>query len=150
MKQLTPSFLQTIPLQIEDGILYISMRFHTASHKCPCGCGSKIVTPLSPAGWTLIYDGKTISLEPSIGNWSIPCKSHYWIIKNCIEWAPQWSSERIIRGSRRDRRAIEEYYASMDMKKDNAVDGIEIDKENTKGEKHKKKDGSKKKKRKSK
>jgi len=141
MKQLTPSFVETIPRQIEEGILYISIRFHTASHKCPCGCGSRIVTPLSPAGWTLIFDGKTVSLEPSIGNWSIPCRSHYWIVKNNIDWAAQWSTERIARGRSSDQMAIQKYYASKDAKEDNEADKIEIGKEaKSKKRKNKKKD----------
>ncbi len=28
--------------------LYISIPYVTAAHKCPCGCGEEIVTPLSP------------------------------------------------------------------------------------------------------
>ncbi|WP_417924835.1 DUF6527 family protein [Collimonas pratensis] len=26
--------------------------------------------------WSLTYDGKTVSLDPSIGNWSLPCRAH--------------------------------------------------------------------------
>lgn len=90
-------FVEFIPKEIEEGILYISMEYCTASHKCPCGCGSRIVTPLTPINWTLTFDGDTVSLEPSIGNWSYPCQSHYWIKRNQVEWAPTWSKERIQR-----------------------------------------------------
>ena len=86
-----------MPKEIEEGILYISMEYCTASHKCPCGCGSRIVTPLTPINWTLLFDGDTVSLEPSIGNWSYPCESHYWITRNEIIWAPKWSKEKIKR-----------------------------------------------------
>jgi len=34
-----------------------------------------VVTPLSPTGWSLIFDGETVSLYPSIGNWNFPCRS---------------------------------------------------------------------------
>ena len=29
----------------------------------------------------------TVSLHPSIGNWSFPCRSHYWIRGNRVVWA---------------------------------------------------------------
>ncbi|WP_245801874.1 DUF6527 family protein [Chitinophaga sancti] len=36
----------------------------------------------------LTYDGETVSLHPSIGNWQFNCKSHYWINKDVIRFAP--------------------------------------------------------------
>jgi hypothetical protein len=78
-------FVENIPEEKEEGFLYISMEYGTAIHKCVCGCGNDVVTPLSPnLGWQLTYDGETISLNPSIGNWYFPCKTHYWIKNNKI------------------------------------------------------------------
>lgn len=94
---LTPQFVKFIPDRLEPGILYISLDFATASHKCACGCGAEAVTPLAPTGWKLIFDG-TVSLDPSIGMWSFPCGSHYWIEQNTIAWAPSWSKELIEAG----------------------------------------------------
>ena len=88
-------FVKFIPKDLEPGVLYISIRFRTAIHLCACGCGNKTVTPLSPVRWKLIFDGKTISLDPSIGNWSFPCRSHYWIQDNRIIWAEEWSDEKV-------------------------------------------------------
>lgn len=51
------------------------------------------MTPLTPADWKLTFDGETVSLYPSIGNWNFPCRSHYWLTKNRIEWAPGWEQE---------------------------------------------------------
>jgi hypothetical protein len=84
-------FVEYIPDQLEDGTVYVSLKFATAVHKCCCGCGYDVVTPLSPNGWKLIYDGNSISLSPSIGNWSFPCKSHYWIINDTVKWARRWT-----------------------------------------------------------
>jgi hypothetical protein len=42
-----------------------------------CGCGKKVVLPLHPTHGKLTYDGETVSLSPSVGNWSFPCESHY-------------------------------------------------------------------------
>lgn len=105
-------FVEFIPEELEGRTIYISIRFATVSHLCCCGCGYKVVTPLRPTDWTLIFDGKTISLEPSIGNWSFPCQSHYWIRNNCVRWAPRWSRDKIERGRSRDREAKEKYYGT--------------------------------------
>ena len=98
---LTPRFVKFIPDRLEPGVLYISLDFATASHKCACGCGAEAVTPLAATGWKLIFDG-TVSLDPSIGMWSFPCRSHYWIEQNTIVWAPRWSKERIKAGRNQD------------------------------------------------
>ena len=112
MKQeitLKHEFVEFIPEELQEGTLYVSIRFATVSHLCPCGCKSKVVTPLRPTDWKLIFDGKTISLHPSIGNWSFPCRSHYWIRKNRVRWAEEWSQARIDAGRAYDRRAKDRY-----------------------------------------
>ena len=38
----------------------------------------------------MIYDGQTITLRPSIGNFSIPYKSHYYITENKVEWLEEY------------------------------------------------------------
>ena len=106
------TFVEYIPDNLEDGVIYVSIQFATAVHKCACGCGREVVTPLSPTDWKLTYDGKTISLDPSIGNWSFPCSSHYWIRHDRVHWAPQWSREDIEAGRHADRFAKHEYFES--------------------------------------
>ena len=71
---------------MEDDVLYVSMPYATAIHKCACGCGQQAVTPLSPEEWSLTYNGEAISLKPSIGNWGMTCKSHYWIRNSRVIW----------------------------------------------------------------
>jgi hypothetical protein len=88
-------FVEFIPDKLEDGIVYVSIPYATVAHKCCCGCGMEVVTPLSPTDWKLIFDGETISLDPSIGNWSFDCKSHYWIRRDRVRWAERWSREKI-------------------------------------------------------
>ena len=88
-------FVEFVPEEKEDGILYISMEHGTAIHKCVCGCGNDVVTPLSPVGWQLTYDGEAISLNPSIGNWYFPCQTHYWIKENKVIFARRWDKEEI-------------------------------------------------------
>ena len=89
-KQLELAFSEFIPKEIEQGILYVSMEYGTVIHLCACGCGEKVITPLGRREWQLQYDGESITLTPSIGNWNFPCKSHYWIRHSNVVWAESW------------------------------------------------------------
>lgn len=80
-------FVDFIPDSIEEGVLYISAPYATATHRCACGCGEIVVTPIRSTHWTFIWDGETVTMRPSIGNWSLPCQSHYFIEENRIVWA---------------------------------------------------------------
>lgn len=100
---LTAVFVEFVPETVLDGHIYISLEYGTAVHRCCCGCGNEVVTPLSPTDWRVIYDGKTVSLDPSIGNWSFPCQSHYWIRNNRVRWARRWTREEIEAGRANDR-----------------------------------------------
>lgn len=89
LKKIEPVFCQDIPEKLEQGKLYISKEHGTAVHLCACGCGNKTVTPIKPMwddGWRLITDNGKITLRPSIGNFDFPCKSHYFITENHIDW----------------------------------------------------------------
>jgi hypothetical protein len=99
-----PSFVDFMPDHFESGIIYISRRYSTATHLCCCGCGLKVVTPLKPAKWHLAENGGAVSLNPSIGNWSFPCKSHYWIKGNNVQWAGAMSAAAIAKVRAADRR----------------------------------------------
>lgn len=101
--QIRPQFSEFIPNELEDGVLYISERYKTASHKCACGCGEEVVTPLSPVEWQLRKDGELVSLHPSIGNWNYACRSHYWIRRNGIQWAGSMSAKQVAQVQARDR-----------------------------------------------
>lgn len=98
-------FVDLVPADLEPGILYVTIEYATAVHSCACGCGGRVVTPFTPADWELRFDGETVSLFPSIGNWSFSCQSHYWVRRNRIEWAPQWSAAQITRARRLARKA---------------------------------------------
>mgnify|MGYP006908244801 CR=1 FL=1 len=101
---LQPEFVDSIPKVLDDGKLYISKKYATAVHKCCCGCGQKVVTPLRPTDWKLRVEGSRVSLWPSIGNWSFPCRSHYWIVNNQVEWSYDMSQEDIDAGRLQDAR----------------------------------------------
>ncbi|MHB8561564.1 MAG: DUF6527 family protein [Thermoplasmataceae archaeon] len=95
IKRIRPEFVNYIPDNLENGVLYISIPYNTASHKCASGCNEVVVTPITPTDWTLVWDGDTVSLDPSIGNWSLPCRSHYWIRKNRVIWARKWDTMEV-------------------------------------------------------
>lgn len=101
--QIRHEFVHYIPERLEEGVLYVSMEYATAVHRCPCGCGEEVVTTISPTDWCLTFDGETVSLTPSIGSWSFSCRSHYWITRNRVRWAGAWSPEQIETGRRLDR-----------------------------------------------
>lgn len=84
-------FVDSVPNSLEFGTLYISMKYSTAIHLCICGCNNEVVTPFNTTsrGWTFIYNGESVSLYPSIGNWSFECQSHYWIKNNKVIIIPE-------------------------------------------------------------
>jgi hypothetical protein len=54
----------------------------------------------------------TVSLDPSIGNWQFPCRSHYWIRRERIVWAPAMSDRAIAAGRKRETEEREAYFAT--------------------------------------
>jgi Family of unknown function (DUF6527) len=112
-----PEFVDSAPGILSDGVVYISDRFRTALHNCCCGCGRKVVTPLSPAGWSYSHRAGAVTLKPSIGNWSFPCQSHYLIIRNEVIWARPMSAIQIARVKAKDARDQEAYIARCNENK---------------------------------
>lgn len=123
MKMLKHKFVEFVPEKIEEGVLYISMEYCTAVHKCFCGCGNEVVTPLSPTDWKLTFDGKTITLYPSIGNWNFECRSHYWIRNNTVEYAERWTEREILSGRENDLERKKEYFEEVDLSFNEPISG---------------------------
>lgn len=103
-------FVELMPQERTEGVLYISIPFSTAIHNCFCGCGTKIVTPIKPTGWEMTYNGDHVSLWPSIGSWGLRCRSHYIIHRDTVVWAGDMSQERIDQGRAHDRTLRDHYY----------------------------------------
>ena len=91
INSLRHEFVSYIPEGLDDGVLYVSIPFTTVMHRCCCGCGNEVVTPLDPTDWQMTFDGKSVSLSPSIGNWGLACQSHYWVYRNQVRWAGRHS-----------------------------------------------------------
>jgi hypothetical protein len=103
--------VQYMPKQLSPGILYVSEKYAVAGHLCACGCGNKVVTPLGPAEWSFTESGGQPSLWPSIGNWQLPCRSHYIINQGRIDWAGAWTEAQVLSGRRAEDQRREAYYA---------------------------------------
>lgn len=110
LESIKPEFVEFIPEVLESGILYISIPYATASHKCACGCGELVVTPIKPLDWELTWDGESVTMYPSIGNWSFSCKSHYFIKKNRIVWSYKMSDSEINFGRKMDISRKEKFF----------------------------------------
>jgi hypothetical protein len=103
VKELSHRFVDRMPDELSDGVLYVSLDHGTVLHKCACGCGHEVNTPLGRTDWSLTYDGETVSLWPSVGNWSFPCRSHYVVERGAVRWAGSWTEEEVEAGRRADR-----------------------------------------------
>ena len=107
-------FVQYIPEDLEPGVLYISMEYCTAVHSCCCGCGEEVVTPFTPTDWKITFDGETVSLWPSVGNWNLACRSHYVITHGHVINSISWSDEQIEAERQRDKAAKARYYGTSE------------------------------------
>lgn len=100
--RLEPCFVRNFPDALEPGVLYVSMEFGTATHSCCCGCGEEVVTPFTPTGWKMTFDGETVSVWPSVGSGSLPCRSHYVIDRGRVREAGEWNSAQVAAARQRD------------------------------------------------
>lgn len=122
IQRLGHRFVAAAPEDLDAGVLYVSLEYDTVLHLCCCGCGSEIVTPLSPARWQMTYDGESMSLWPSIGNWGLPCRSHYIIRRGQAVECRGWSDAEVTAGQRRDQKLLE-----MDVPYRQVTHGLEQD-----------------------
>lgn len=103
-------FVEFVPESLDEGTIYISIPYASATHLCLCGCGFRVVTPLNPLKWKLIFEGEVISIHPSIGNWSSQCRSHYWIRRNKVIWSEAWTQAEINANREDHRLELDEYF----------------------------------------
>ncbi len=96
--------VEDMPEQFAPGVFYVSEEYEIACHRCACGCGNLVYTPLGPTEWSFRSERGKPSLRPSIGNWSLPCRSHYWIKGGRIIWARNWSDDEVDAGRLAERR----------------------------------------------
>ncbi|HHA2771521.1 MULTISPECIES: DUF6527 family protein [Stenotrophomonas] len=107
-------FVDVIPKEPEERVLFVSIEHAVAVHRCACGCGRKVVTPLAPVHWKLIFDGRSVSLYPSIGNHAFPCKSHYWLENGRVRWSYEMSQHEVEAVRAQDKRRRAEFYGEAE------------------------------------
>lgn len=112
-KTLQHQFVRSVPRELEPGVLYVSIDFSTVVHSCCCGCGEQVVTPLTPTDWRMTFDGETVSLHPSVGNWNQKCRSHYVIRQGKVFEAPPWSEMQVEAERYRDQQAKAKYFGTI-------------------------------------
>ena len=100
-------WVEDLPEVMERGKVYISIKHRLTEHLCACGCKAEVSLPLGRSDWRIEYDGETVSLRPSVGNWRLPCGSHYIIRESRTQWCRAWSPEEVIAGRIRDRQKKE-------------------------------------------
>ena len=107
-------YVEYMPKELEPGILYVAQEFGAAAHLCACGCGQKVRTPITPTEWSLVETPHGVSLLPSIGNWQLPCRSHYWIREGNIVWSTDWTDEQVEAGRLHEEVRRTEYFEQRD------------------------------------
>lgn len=117
MKEIALECVTFLPKELVPGTLYVSEDYGVAGHLCACGCGNKVLTPLNPAAWTFSQRGGRPTLRPSIGNWQLPCRSHYVIADGTIRWAGKWSEAQIMAGRAAEKNRREAYYTELDRER---------------------------------
>lgn len=83
---------------LEDGVLYVAdaeeQDEQYVEYNCPCGCGNVVWIPYYKLGqqkelypsWGFKETDGTVTLAPSILSSGFPCRSHYFIRNNRIQW----------------------------------------------------------------
>jgi hypothetical protein len=111
VNNVVPEFVVSFPKELEPGVLYVSAQFATSAHLCACGCNREVVTPLSPSQWTVVFDG-AVSVRPSIGNWTLPCRSHYVIDRGAVRWERCFTRHEARSNRESDHALLDEIQAS--------------------------------------
>jgi hypothetical protein len=106
-----------MPTELTAGVLYVAEEFGAAAHLCPCGCGSKVRTPLGPTEWTLEETKTGPTLRPSVGNWQQKCRSHYLIENGEVLWCADWTPEEVAAGRQREEERRRAYYDALDRQR---------------------------------
>jgi hypothetical protein len=125
LKTISHEFIDLAPPVLKEGVLYISYKYNAAVHNCCCGCGEKVMTPLSPAHWQVKVNKGKVTLHPSIGNWNMACKSHYWIRHGQVIWAGAMSQKEIAWIQERDRRDQAEYLRKMNVDQSGLISWVQ-------------------------
>tara|TARA_R110000787_G_scaffold52497_1_gene123545 strand:- start:74 stop:484 length:411 start_codon:yes stop_codon:yes gene_type:complete len=82
--------VERIPVNLENGVVYHSEDFELAGFLCPCGCGHRI-TLLVPDSHQVWSHNGLATINPSVGVFDAPCKSHFFIRAGAVDWLSAFS-----------------------------------------------------------
>ena len=54
----THKFVKAFPDRLDEGVIYVSVEFATAAHRCFCGCGSEVYTRFAPTDWSMKFNNR--------------------------------------------------------------------------------------------
>ena len=111
------AWVEDMPPVLQPHTFYISTQHRLTEHLCACGCGAEISLPLGPSEWRIDGYGACVSLHPSVGNWRLPCKSHYVIHNSTTQWRETWTDQEIAAGRTHDRNAKDREIAANRRRK---------------------------------
>lgn len=86
--------VERLPSVLARGIVYVSEEYEMAALSCACGCGHRVNLLLGDGHQVVARNGIP-TVEPSIGVWDAPCRSHFWIRDGEVVWDQSWSAARI-------------------------------------------------------
>ncbi len=78
-------------------------------------------TPIGPTDWAMEETPAGPTLEPSVGNWQLPCKSHYFIREGRIVWASAWTPEQITAGRQAEKQRHRAYFEDRARQRGNVL-----------------------------
>ena len=87
IQRLETVYVDHLPLKrdMEEEKVYITNNRTQATHLCPCGCGTEILTPFGRGGYRLLENkDNSLTLSPQIEH--SPCSNSYKVYKNYIVW----------------------------------------------------------------
>ncbi|WEX08943.1 DUF6527 family protein [Chelativorans sp. AA-79] len=84
-------WVERIPTQMQEGVVYHTEEFELAGLLCACGCGHRI-TLLVPDSHQVWNEGGYATIRPSVGVFDAPCKAHYVITAGNVQWLPAFTS----------------------------------------------------------
>lgn len=102
---------ERFPDELELGKFYFSEDFRSSAHLCACGCGSRVILPIKPAGWQLVQTARSFTISPSVGNREFACRSHYLIEGGRIIWLSSMSDREVQASRAMDKQHIEKMHA---------------------------------------
>lgn len=83
---------------LEDGVLYVvdskDQKEQFVEYNCPCGCGKTVWIPYYVKNqqkeqfpsWGFSENAGKVTLSPSVYSTGFPCKSHYFVRENKVQW----------------------------------------------------------------